>query len=1139
MTSTINVVRDTQNNHTVINQYLIGHRLGNGQHGEVYKGFDIRRENLIVAIKACKRKNPKEAKQEQLRQRNQGAIPRSNGGFGTRPRLVDQLQNTEKKVLREIAIMKKCKHGQIVQLYEVINDRLMSKILLVMEYMGGGEVKWRDSNGRPCLRVDQTRRICRDVVLGLEYLHHQGIVHRDIKPANLLWTADRKNVKITDFGVSHFSAAQRIDALRHSNAYREALERRKKDRRKKEQETPRKRMGGWRGKGSRDEIKEKGKGRAQDESAAASTSVLVSSVASASLPPPEDAAVEAEVLASLVGSLDPILLDDGGLSRQAGTPSFLAPEIIWEFGAERTAALMKKMGAGRSSEAEQTGNEGASTRKATTRLTPRPPGNLPPEEAPDRENVHLGETQSTIPDPDPSSFLDPNVAAAAAADEDSDASWPARPPITKAIDVWALGVTLFCLLFGRTPWSGGTEFAMYHMIHTEDFLVDGTMGLLERLLEKDCSKRITLDEVKSLPWITRDIPNPEAWLAETSPCLHDPIDVTSADEDVAMSTVKFRWERLRKYIPAVPFKHKKQYANADANRSFADPEEVAKRPSPSRKARLQRRPSRGRRVVDAVDRGVKSGVKKIASNIYGGADTPRSMKRRTLPDLVMDGIVREHSLSRSCGSRSRPASRASGKATPRAMSGSRSNLTSPSTAGFTSDGDGDIDILDEDDERAVYERQALEESQASQEWEKEHKARARATCAPLALADLQLAPARVAHEPRRGQQRREQRPEEQARHGVAREQLRALELRDAAPRAAERGRVWQRARGARRQHGARPGGRHGSGLALKSADELTSAMRAASWGDVGEEYGFDYGYGANLYGEIEDGGSEYGDYGYGYEYGYGSGYGYGYGEADDATDEVRLVGAGGMLSHPVSGPSSPNSLSGVSVGPNGQVPPLDGLTLHSVVREASAGAVVAGPPTLPLLQTAGALAADTAGGLDHAARRRGGSVSRQQAQHREREREHAHHHQISSPLAQTPINLDLELESDEARASAVLFDEAYVRLRTRDADEFDDADADADADGASAGSGERVYGRGATSLTVDMEDDDDGEEEDDEEDDDDDEMSSEEEEAQRIENGGPFPSSGSQKFPHLPYAIEELPVLHLTKAPSIYVFFLL
>ncbi len=55
----------------------------------------------------------------------------------------------------------------------------------------------------PCFTLDQARSTFRDTVLGLEYLHYEGIVHRDIKPANLLWTKEHR-VKISDFGVSYF-----------------------------------------------------------------------------------------------------------------------------------------------------------------------------------------------------------------------------------------------------------------------------------------------------------------------------------------------------------------------------------------------------------------------------------------------------------------------------------------------------------------------------------------------------------------------------------------------------------------------------------------------------------------------------------------------------------------------------------------------------------------------------------------------------------------------------------------------------------------------------------------------------------------------------------------------------------------------
>jgi [calcium/calmodulin-dependent protein kinase] kinase len=55
----------------------------------------------------------------------------------------------------------------------------------------------------PCFTLDDARKAFRDTVLGLEYLHYEGIIHRDIKPANLLWTKDHR-VKISDFGVSYF-----------------------------------------------------------------------------------------------------------------------------------------------------------------------------------------------------------------------------------------------------------------------------------------------------------------------------------------------------------------------------------------------------------------------------------------------------------------------------------------------------------------------------------------------------------------------------------------------------------------------------------------------------------------------------------------------------------------------------------------------------------------------------------------------------------------------------------------------------------------------------------------------------------------------------------------------------------------------
>lgn len=82
-----------------------------------------------------------------------------------------------------------------------------------------------------------------------------------------------------------------------------------------------------------------------------------------------------------------------------------------------------------------------------------------------------------------------------------------RPPITKAIDIWALGVTLYCFVFGRCPFIADTEFELFNIIPRKplsfpedvpgrETIDAGLKDLLSRLLEKDVYKRITLKEVK-------------------------------------------------------------------------------------------------------------------------------------------------------------------------------------------------------------------------------------------------------------------------------------------------------------------------------------------------------------------------------------------------------------------------------------------------------------------------------------------------------------------------------------------------------------------------------------------------------------------------------------------------------------------
>lgn len=105
-------------------------------------------------------------------------------------------------IKEEIAIMKKLNHNNLVSLIEVLDDPAEDSLYMVMEMCKKGVVMKVGLEEKADPYEDERCRCWfRDLILGMEYLHAQGIVHRDIKPDNCLVTNDDV-LKVVDFGVS-------------------------------------------------------------------------------------------------------------------------------------------------------------------------------------------------------------------------------------------------------------------------------------------------------------------------------------------------------------------------------------------------------------------------------------------------------------------------------------------------------------------------------------------------------------------------------------------------------------------------------------------------------------------------------------------------------------------------------------------------------------------------------------------------------------------------------------------------------------------------------------------------------------------------------------------------------------------------
>jgi len=177
---TLNATLDEQH----LNQYSLHAVLGRGSYGIVHLATDNTTQ-ARVAIKEFSKSKLTKLKSSPLRGR----------GRGTRPQITTDPISL---VQTEVAIFKKLNHANVVKLYEVLDNPNGDSLYMVFECCENGPIL--DLSRPGSYSEPESRRIFQQIILGIEYLHANGISHRDIKPDNLLFS--KGTVKIVDFGVS-------------------------------------------------------------------------------------------------------------------------------------------------------------------------------------------------------------------------------------------------------------------------------------------------------------------------------------------------------------------------------------------------------------------------------------------------------------------------------------------------------------------------------------------------------------------------------------------------------------------------------------------------------------------------------------------------------------------------------------------------------------------------------------------------------------------------------------------------------------------------------------------------------------------------------------------------------------------------
>lgn len=104
--------------------------------------------------------------------------------------------------LREIAILQRARHANVVSLHEVVAGPSPTDVTLVFEFFEHDLKTLQDDMPEPFL-ASETKTLLRQLTSAMAFLHRNFILHRDLKTSNIL-LSNRGHLKIADFGMARY-----------------------------------------------------------------------------------------------------------------------------------------------------------------------------------------------------------------------------------------------------------------------------------------------------------------------------------------------------------------------------------------------------------------------------------------------------------------------------------------------------------------------------------------------------------------------------------------------------------------------------------------------------------------------------------------------------------------------------------------------------------------------------------------------------------------------------------------------------------------------------------------------------------------------------------------------------------------------